>query len=387
MKKLLAIIILGLLWSVNGYSEIKCIKGDCKNGFGGAEDKANGKTWVGTFKNGKIVKGSMRALPDIQYKGDFKNFKPDGKGEITMGNLNKFYANQNGLFKNGLFIKGTAKILIKDNFNYNGEMEGMEINGFGLMTFPKGDKYEGKFKNGKFNGEGRYTWASGSTWAGNYSNDKRNGLGVFTSSKGSSTLSNWKNGKLIKKAFSPTDIKSVTNLMELGINFSNNSYYNKKNKPILFYDSLTKSMKECSGSVIAGSCTKYKPYDINSFGFDTLYFNESNGKMQKCNNESLGRCLSFSQQSSSIFSDDQLFYNPRSRSMETCLNPSMGGKCLAFGMAPIKLNNSSTFKQSGGSYMIDSASNPYFKKVPQPGDMLELGLKMLSGGCTLGLNC
>ena len=50
MKKLLGIVVLGLLLSGNAYAE--CIKGDCINGQG-AFNLANGYSYVGEFKDGK----------------------------------------------------------------------------------------------------------------------------------------------------------------------------------------------------------------------------------------------------------------------------------------------------------------------------------------------
>jgi len=50
MKKLLAILVLGLLWCNVGFAE--CIKGDCNNGYG-TYTYANGSKYVGEFKNAK----------------------------------------------------------------------------------------------------------------------------------------------------------------------------------------------------------------------------------------------------------------------------------------------------------------------------------------------
>ena len=380
MKKLFStILVLGLLLSGNAYAEMKCIQGDCNNGVGGAVDKKKGRTWVGKFENGKIIDGIMRVLPDTKYKGNFKNFAPDGKGEITFGNINgDFFAQQKGLFKDGMFVKGTAKVMMEGNFNYEGEMEGLEITGFGKMTFPNGDKFIGSYIDGKFHGEGEYIWANGSSWVGNYTNDKRNGMGVFTSKKGSKTISSWKNGKFVKKYLNPNDLQASSNLINLGIKLSGKKYSYSNNKPVLFYDKISNSMKECEGSIVAGTCSKYKPFDMRSYNFDTLYYNASNGRMQKCGNASMGRCLSFRPQPS-IISNNQLFYNPRTKSMSKCLNSTNNGRCLAFGMPPIKMN--SGYSKTSPSY------NSYFKRVPQPDELLELGLRMMSGACTLGRNC
>ena len=53
MKKLLGIIVLGLLLSGNAYAE--CTKGECVNGPG-TYTLANGDEYVGEWKNGKFFK-------------------------------------------------------------------------------------------------------------------------------------------------------------------------------------------------------------------------------------------------------------------------------------------------------------------------------------------
>jgi len=377
VKKVFYIIFIFFI-TINSHAEMKCLQGDCKNGVSGAADKSKGKTWVGTFKDGQIIDGIMRVLPDIKYKGEFKNFSPNGNGEITIGSMNgEFFAQQKGKFENGMFIKGHAKIMMENNFNYDGEMEGLEINGFGIMTFPNGDKFIGSFNDGKFHGEGEYIWSNGSSWVGNYNNDKRDGLGIFTSKKGSKTISEWRNGKYVKKYLNPNDLNASSNLINLGIKLSGQNYSYNNNNPVLFYDNTTKAMRECDGSIIAGTCSKYKSFDMRSYDYDTLYFNPANGKMQKCGNASMGRCLSFRPQPS-IISNNQLFYNPRTKSMSKCLNSTNDGRCLAFGMPPIKMKN---------SFNTNSNYNSYFKRVPQPDELLELGLRMMSGACTLGRNC
>ena len=50
MKKLLGILVLGLLWCNVGFAE--CIKGDCNNGYG-TYTYANGSKYVGEWKDGK----------------------------------------------------------------------------------------------------------------------------------------------------------------------------------------------------------------------------------------------------------------------------------------------------------------------------------------------
>ena len=52
MKKLLGIVVLGLLWCNTGFAE--CIKGDCNNGYG-TYTFANGTVDKGIWKNNKLI--------------------------------------------------------------------------------------------------------------------------------------------------------------------------------------------------------------------------------------------------------------------------------------------------------------------------------------------
>lgn len=173
-------------------------------------------------------------------------------------------------------------------------------------------------------------------------------------------------------------------LIELGIILlggTNDTYNNSEAR--LFYDSMSGKMLECAGQVTNGKCFNFKPYNMNSYTYDTLFFNPQTGSMQKCAQQVLGKCNSFRPQPS-LVNKDQLFYDSRTRSMRTCLNSTMQGKCLAFGMSPSHRN----LNQNTGTYIVDSPINPYFKKVPRTNtQLMTLGLNMLSGGCTLGLNC
>jgi len=77
MKKLLGIVVLGLLWCNVGYA--KCIKGDCANGWGTYKDS-----------NGNI------------YEGMNKNNKENGQGTHTYASSGRI---DSGIWKNGYLIK------------------------------------------------------------------------------------------------------------------------------------------------------------------------------------------------------------------------------------------------------------------------------------------
>ena len=81
MKKAIAIIILGLLWSNVGFAE--CIKGDCINGYGTAT-WADGSKYVGEHKDGKgHGQGTYTWADGSKYVGEYKDNKRHGQGTFT----------------------------------------------------------------------------------------------------------------------------------------------------------------------------------------------------------------------------------------------------------------------------------------------------------------
>jgi len=126
MRKLLAIIVLGLLFSGNAYA--KCISGDCKNGSGTMVTKT-GK-YVGEFKKGKLDGQGIFIFKDgKKYEGEFKKNKIQGLGTLISTLNGETYT---GEWKNNKIIKGT-------------------------LIFTDGRKYEGKFKKGQTTSEGTWT--------------------------------------------------------------------------------------------------------------------------------------------------------------------------------------------------------------------------------------
>ena len=171
-------------------------------------------------------------------------------------------------------------------------------------------------------------------------------------------------------------------LIKLGLILTSNNKNYSNSQPRLFYDKTTGRMLECSGRVTIGKCSSFN-YNTSSYNNNTLFFNSKTGAMQECAMQSRGKCNSF-RSSIKIPSRDQLFYDKRSNSMRTCMSNTINGKCVSFGMAP----SHRTKNKNTGSYIVDSPVNPYYKKVPRTNtQLINLGLNMLSGGCTLGLNC
>ena len=94
MRKFLLITFISLMWNTVAMAE--CIKGNCVNG-------------VGTFE----MKG------EYTYTGQFKNGKPDGRGEVVHSNGNR----------------------------YVGEVKEDKYNGQGIFYYADGGKLEGQFKD------------------------------------------------------------------------------------------------------------------------------------------------------------------------------------------------------------------------------------------------
>jgi len=98
-----------------------------------------------------------------------------------------------GNFKDGKIIKGT--ILYPGNSKYTGELKNEKPHGQGTFIFSNGSKHYGEWKNGKGDGSGTKTWRDGKKYSGEFKNDKPDGKGTFTYSDGSSYVGDWLDGK------------------------------------------------------------------------------------------------------------------------------------------------------------------------------------------------
>ena len=100
MKKLLGIVVLGLLWCNTSFAA--CLEGDCKNGYGTYEFENTGDKYVGEHKNGKSHgQGTYTFADGDTYTGGYKKGKRHGEGvmEVTLSSNSK--AKIFGTWKNG----------------------------------------------------------------------------------------------------------------------------------------------------------------------------------------------------------------------------------------------------------------------------------------------
>ena len=467
MKKLLGIVVLGLLYCSFGFAESTLPKcKDYSKSWNNKIDLNNARSkWTDCY--GKYIKNWDKKF-NFEFEGEYINGKANGAGQFTYKTKDgKSVASYEGLFLDGR-ISGFG--IYKESNNFK-EIQYLDKNGIGFVKrfYPEGDIYIGQIKRlkglNRRHGkglqttyrsidEGKYAIFNEGFLTDNIpldeiikfeedilvfeaklkSMEECNSYGIKINSlefeKCSkkylevyiNELSQKRIDKIAKfklrdmsgvKAFKeeggklsecvsftvdgycahtiPYEIKSkkYTNnkydaqeLIKLGLILTSNNNNYSNSQPRLFYEKTTGRMLECSGRVTIGKCSSFN-YNTNSYNSNTLFYNSKTGAMQECAMQSRGKCNSF-RSSIKIPGRDQLFYDKRSNSMRTCMSNTINGKCVSFGMAP----SHRTKNKNTGSYIVDSPVNPYYKKVPRTNtQLINLGLNMLSGRCTLGLNC
>ena len=138
MKKLLAILVLALLWCNTSFAESSLPP--CQG-----EDDTQWTNCFGTYLKKDLEDGYTR-----DYTGEFGNTpgKREGKGKSKLykdGNLDGEYV---GEFKNDV------------------------VHGQGTQTYASGHKYVGEHKDDKRHGQGTFTWADGRVMRGIWKNDE-----------------------------------------------------------------------------------------------------------------------------------------------------------------------------------------------------------------------
>jgi hypothetical protein len=167
MKKLLGIIILGLLLSANAFAE--------------TINYSNGDKYIGghSLMGNKKGQGTYFWVNGDKYVGNWKKGKRHGQGTFTWASGEK----------------------------YVGEFKMDKRHGNGSHFLTSGDKYVGEYKNGDWNGQGTYTLKNGEKYVGEFKNDKFDGIGTWIYSDGSKKKGIWKNNKFVKKYEEPVKEK------------------------------------------------------------------------------------------------------------------------------------------------------------------------------------
>ena len=146
MKKLLGILVLGLLWCNTAFAESSLPA--CHPDQGDDHKK-----WTNCSHGWNFGDGNT-------YFGEWKDGQPHGVGEFNLQDGGKYV----GEFKDGMF-HGTGTLNLKDGTVATGEFKNNDMHGKATFHFSDGGKYVGEFKNGEAHGKGIYTSPDGSAVA------------------------------------------------------------------------------------------------------------------------------------------------------------------------------------------------------------------------------
>tara|TARA_B100000029_G_scaffold365014_1_gene358288 strand:- start:2945 stop:4210 length:1266 start_codon:yes stop_codon:yes gene_type:complete len=164
-------------------SAIECKGNDYSawtNCIGNKTDK-NGFKYIGNFKNGKIIKGTIIYPGNSKYSGDLKNEKPHGQGTFIFSDGSKHY----GQWKNGKG-EGDGTKTWKDGGKYSGKFKNDKPNGKGTFIYPDGSSYAGEWVDGKRHGQGTLTYSDGRVYIGQFVDGLEHGEGTCFNKDGSS---------------------------------------------------------------------------------------------------------------------------------------------------------------------------------------------------------
>jgi len=78
---------------------------------------------------------------------------------------------------------------------YAGEWKNNNRHGYGIQTHPNGAKYVGGWKNDTMHGQGTFTWANGAKYVGEYKDGEEHGQGTRIDADGDKYVGEFKNGK------------------------------------------------------------------------------------------------------------------------------------------------------------------------------------------------
>lgn len=178
-----------LLFARPGFSQLKCISGDCIEGFGEAVFYG-GSRYIGNFQNRKPHGFGTMIFPEgHRYMGDWKNQVREGQGKFIFAS---------GMTYEGDFVKNTFQgqgTMVYTNGNtYAGEWAENVPNGYGEMRLRSGDRYVGYFLKGWFDGMGTMWYADGTVYEGSWKSGKYHGIGMLTQSDGRLKSGVWDGG-------------------------------------------------------------------------------------------------------------------------------------------------------------------------------------------------
>ena len=157
----------------------------------------------------------------------------------------------------------------------------------------------------------------------------------------------------------------------------------------LYYDRSSGGMRWCTSnwkSKMTGECYVFRNADPVIYHKDTLFYDRSTGAMRPCIGivTAKGKCTSYGIFNYRKARADKglLFYDLKSNRMTTCFHVTAIGGCAHYDLMP------NSWSKKGGGFRMTNPSNSYHKRVPRtPKQLTDVGMRMIMGQCTLGLNC
>ena len=206
MKKLLVIVILGLLLSGNAYAEV--LTWSCKESKNikwinwqlDLKNKELRSQWLNTKNKqyeqvAKIISIGKDFVIVQDYIKSQKRYNPTSwEFNYKTNRLYHVYEGDIGYYGD---CKNTTLVAEKPKKQkaLTGCIKGDCYNGQGTEAFENGYKYVGEFKDGKRHGQGTATWASGQKHVGEFKDGLPNGQGTETFPNGYKYVGEFKDGK------------------------------------------------------------------------------------------------------------------------------------------------------------------------------------------------
>lgn len=170
----------------------KCIKGDCKSGYG-TYVYPSGAKYIGEFSNGKLHgKGIFYYSDGNKYIGNWEQQLREGKGKMLFVSGNEYF----GQFKSNK-MSGKGVMTYANGDHFEGLWSNNLQNGFGIFTYVNGNRYEGQFVNGQYSGQGILYYADGSKYEGEWLENRRHGEGMMHYPDGETVFGKWEAGEYL----------------------------------------------------------------------------------------------------------------------------------------------------------------------------------------------
>lgn len=272
--KLFLTILVALLSFFPLFSQIECIKGDCKNGYGTCLFPS-GSRYVGDFKDGKISgKGILYFSNKDKYIGHWENQYRQGEGRMIFANGDEYFGN----FEKSKF-EGYGEMLYASGNSYEGQWLDNKPHGNGTFLFSNGDRYEGEMIKGQFQGEGIMFYADGSKYKGGWYKNKMHGRGYLAFSDGEVVRGEWSDGQYLAD-WSKFAFNGDTSLLT----DCNNNYCANENGRFVYkdgtvyYGAFQNGQPSGKGTVFYVNQDKYEGYweGNTPHGKGIMYFSAGN---------------------------------------------------------------------------------------------------------------